>query len=40
MEKFWGGPAKRRTCKHCGYVIKRARTIKVEKGKVKAAGGR
>lgn len=24
MEKFWGGPAKRRTCGGCGHVIERA----------------
>jgi 3-hydroxyanthranilate 3,4-dioxygenase len=24
MERFWGGPAKRRTCKACGEVIERA----------------
>lgn len=24
MERFWGGPAKRRTCKACGHVIERA----------------
>lgn len=39
MNKFWGGPASRRTCKACGYVIQRAGTIAIEKGKVRAAGG-
>ncbi len=24
MERFWGGPAKRRTCQACGHVIERA----------------
>lgn len=24
MERFWGGPAKRRTCKACGHLIERA----------------
>lgn len=37
MEKFWGGPAKNRTCRECGYVIERAGAIKLAKGKVKAA---
>ena len=38
MNKFWGGPAARRTCKACGYVIERAGTIAINKGKVHAAG--
>ena len=37
MEDFWGGPAERRTCKHCGTVIERAGAIKLANGKVKAA---
>jgi 3-hydroxyanthranilate 3,4-dioxygenase len=37
MEDFWGGPADRRTCKHCGHVIQRAGAIQLSKGKVKAA---
>lgn len=37
MEAFWGGPAKRRTCKACGYVIERAGAIELKQGKVKAA---
>lgn len=37
MEKFWGGPAKHRTCKKCGHVIERAGAIKLAKGRVKAA---
>ncbi len=36
MEKFWGGPAKRRTCKKCGCVIERAGAIRVKDGKVEA----
>ena len=39
MHKFWDGPAARRTCKNCGYVIQRAGTIAIDKGKVRAAGG-
>lgn len=38
MEGFWGGPAKRRTCRACGHVIQRAGAIKVSRGRVKAAG--
>lgn len=37
MNDFWDGPAERRTCKHCGYVIQRAGTIVVKGGKVRAA---
>lgn len=40
MEAFWGGPEKRRTCRGCGYVIQKAGAIKLEKGKVRAAGKR
>lgn len=40
MEKFWGGPARNRTCRACGFVIERARAIELDKGKVKAAGKR
>lgn len=40
MNDFWNGPAQRRTCKECGYVIQRAGAIKVSGGKVKAAGKR
>jgi len=40
MHDFWDGPAARRTCAKCGYVIQRAGAIALEKGKVKAAGGR
>lgn len=29
MEGFWGGPAKRRTCKACGHVIERAGAFKM-----------
>lgn len=38
MHAFWGGPEKRRTCKNCGYVIQQAGAIRLEKGKVRAAG--
>ncbi len=31
MEKFWGGPAKRRTCGGCGHVIERAGVFKLER---------
>ena len=37
MNGFWDGPAKRRTCKSCGYVIQRAGAIEIKAGKVKAA---
>ena len=37
MGRFWGGPASRRTCKNCGYVIQRAGAIALTKGKVRAA---
>lgn len=37
MEAFWGGPAKRRTCRECGHVIERAGAIKLDKGRVKSA---
>ena len=40
MHDFWEGPAQRRTCGKCGYVIVRAGAIKVKKGgKVVAVGG-
>lgn len=29
MERFWGGPAKRRTCKVCGHVIERASAFRM-----------
>jgi 3-hydroxyanthranilate 3,4-dioxygenase len=32
MERFWGGPAKRRTCKACGHVIERAGTFTMPGG--------
>lgn len=38
MHAFWGGPAKRRTCKGCGYVIEKAGAIRLDRGKVKRAG--
>ncbi len=39
MHDFWDGPAERRTCKKCGYVIVRAGAIEVKKGgKVVAVG--
>ncbi|MDX2146780.1 MAG: 3-hydroxyanthranilate 3,4-dioxygenase [Planctomycetota bacterium] len=34
MEKFWGGPAKHRTCKNCGFVIERAGAIALKGDKV------
>jgi 3-hydroxyanthranilate 3,4-dioxygenase len=37
MEGFWGGPAKRRTCKSCGTVIERAGAIEVRRGRVRSA---
>lgn len=40
MHDFWGGPAERRTCKSCGYVIQRAGAIEVKSGKVRAAGSK
>lgn len=39
MHAFWGGPASRRTCKKCGYVIQKAGAIEVKGGKVRAASG-
>ncbi len=36
MNGFWDGPAKRRTCPCCGYVITRAGEIEIKGGKVKA----
>ena len=39
MEAFWGGPARRRTCAQCGFVIERAGAIKVVKGRVQKAVG-
>lgn len=39
MNDFWDGPAERRTCKSCGYVIERAGAIEVKGGKVRAARG-
>ena len=37
MERFWGGPESRRTCRECGHVIQRAEAIALKSGKVKAA---
>lgn len=31
MEKFWGGPARNRTCRSCGTVIERAGTFTLSK---------
>lgn len=39
MNKFWGGPTSRRTCRNCGYIIQRAGTIAIREGKVRAASG-
>lgn len=39
MHKFWGGPAQKRTCRNCGYVIQKAGAIELSRGKVRAAGG-
>lgn len=33
MERFWGGPAKRRTCKACGHVIERAGAFRMPDAK-------
>ncbi|MGA1046185.1 MAG: 3-hydroxyanthranilate 3,4-dioxygenase [Phycisphaerales bacterium] len=33
MERFWGGPVKRRTCKACGHVIERAGAFKMSAAK-------
>ncbi|MGA1016642.1 MAG: 3-hydroxyanthranilate 3,4-dioxygenase [Phycisphaerales bacterium] len=33
MERFWSGPAKRRTCGNCGNVIERAGAFKMSAGK-------
>lgn len=38
MEDFWGGNAKRRTCKQCGTVIERAGAIALKGKTVRAAG--
>ncbi|MFA6046447.1 MAG: 3-hydroxyanthranilate 3,4-dioxygenase [Phycisphaerales bacterium] len=38
MEDFWGGPEKRRTCKHCGTIIQRAGAIALKGKTVHAAG--
>lgn len=43
MNDFWDGPAQRRTCSCCGYVITRAGEIEIKGGKVKprkAMGGK
>lgn len=40
MNEFWEGPAERRTCKSCGYVIQRGGAIELKAGKVKSAGTR
>lgn len=40
MHAFWGGPAAKRTCKKCGYVIQQAGAIEVKGGKVRAAKGK
>ncbi len=37
MNDFWGGPAKRRMCRGCGYCIERAGTVELKKGRVRAA---
>lgn len=39
MHAFWSSPAKKRTCKHCGYVIEQAGAIELKGGKIRAAGG-
>jgi 3-hydroxyanthranilate 3,4-dioxygenase len=36
MHDFWGGPAERRTCKNCGYVIQQAGAIELKGKKVSA----
>jgi hypothetical protein len=36
MHDFWGGPAERRTCKNCGYVIQQAGAIQLKGKKVSA----
>lgn len=37
MERFWGGPVERRTCKSCGHIIQRAGAIDLSNGHVRAA---
>lgn len=37
MHKFWGGSAKARTCRACGYTIEQAGTITLKAGKIKPA---
>lgn len=40
MEAFWEGPERRRTCRACGTVIRRAGAIALERGKVVKQGSR
>ena len=40
MNKFWGGPASKRTCKNCGHVITRAGEIELKGGKIQAKATR
>lgn len=39
MHDFWNGPEARRTCKHCGCVIRHAGAIELKQGKIRAARG-
>ncbi len=40
MNKFWGGPAAKRTCRNCGHTITRAGEIELKHGKIQAKASR